>query len=170
MRESIKALKLGIEAEKQGLITYLGFARKTKDLTGKNMFIRLAMDEFDHMNTLEKQLESLLENRCWVKVAITKSEIEELIPKLKERDRETKGKSGAGELSALNTALDLEKKAIDFYKERQEKEKDPEAIAMYKRLVEMETSHYDIIQTEIDYIKGTGVWFGIPEFSSEEKP
>lgn len=169
MKESIKALKLGIEAEKEGLITYLRFARKTKDPTGKNMFIRLAMDEFDHMETLEKQLENLLENKCWAKVEIPKSEFEELVPKLEERDVETKGESGVGELSALNTALDLEKKAIDFYKERQDKEKDPEAIAMYKRLVEMETSHYDIIQAEIDYIKGTGVWFGIPEFSMEEK-
>lgn len=31
-------------------------------------------------------------------------------------------------------------------------------------LAEWEDSHYDLIMAQIDYIKNTGVWLGMPEF------
>ncbi|MDZ7378537.1 MAG: rubrerythrin, partial [candidate division KSB1 bacterium] len=46
--EVAKSLQTALAIEDQGLETYLKFARQTKDLTGKNMFIRLAMDEHEH--------------------------------------------------------------------------------------------------------------------------
>ena len=57
--EAIKALKTAIEVEDNGLVTFLKFARRTKDITGKNMFIRLAMDELEHRQILEKQLNKI---------------------------------------------------------------------------------------------------------------
>ena len=51
----IDNLRKAVEIEDNGLINYLKFARQTKDETGKNMFIRLAMDEHEHHIILEKQ-------------------------------------------------------------------------------------------------------------------
>jgi len=164
--ESINILKTGIEIEKNGISSYLDFAFHTKDETGKNMFITLAQDEFDHMITLENQLENFASQKTWVKREIPKSIIERLSPQLREIEKINSG-SGVGELSALKTALDFEKSSIEFYKEGRRKIFDKQAIEIFDRLLEMEESHYKLIQAEIDHIKGTGFWFGIKEFSLE---
>jgi rubrerythrin len=165
--DAVKILDLGIESEKTGLVSYLGFARNTKDLTGKNMFIRLAMDEFDHMVVLERQKDRLLEGKNWVKAEISRSEIEEIVPRLSQREVRTRGEEGQNELSALHTALELEERGIQFYERQAGAASSPDAKAMFERLAEMERAHFELIQAQIDYITGTGYWFGIREFSPE---
>jgi len=165
--EPIKALEIAINAEKQGLRTYQEFAYKTKDESGKNMFIRLAMDEFEHMSILEKQRESIQGKECWLSVKLEKSDIEKLTPALKTKIQKIKGTEGLDQMSALRTALDLEDRAIKFYREQAQVSIDPKAKDMYERLVKMEQAHYELIQAEIDYIEKTGFWFNIREFSLE---
>ena len=167
--EAIKALKTAIEVEDNGLVTFLKFARRTKDITGKNMFIRLAMDELEHRQILEKQLNKILEGGTWEAVEVPTSEIEQLRPAIREKQQRTRGESGLAEMDALNTALDLEKKAAAFFREKAEIIEEPEAKDLFVRLAEWEDAHYEIIQAELDSIKGTGFWFGIPEFQMDGK-
>ncbi len=165
--EPIKALEIAISTEKQGLKAYLDFAYQTKDQSGKNLFIRLASDEYDHMTILEKQRESIQEKECWISVKIAKSEIEKLMPGLKSKIQKVKGTEGLDQMSALKTALDMEDRAIKFYREQEQASTDPKAKDMYQRLVVMEKAHYELIQAEIDYIEKTGFWFDLREFSLE---
>jgi len=166
MEKAGEILKTGIEIEKNGIINYLDFAFKTKDVTGKNMFIRLAKDEYLHMEVLEKELDSIICNRVWVCEDIPESIIEKITPKIREIDK-TKTEEGMDELSALKTALDLEKKSIEFYNENKKNLNSPDAVKVFDRIIEMEESHYDLIQAEIDHIEQTGFWFGIREFTME---
>ena len=53
-------LKDAIKIEDDGLSSYLEFARKTENKTGKDLFIRLAMDEHQHRLILEDKLINLL--------------------------------------------------------------------------------------------------------------
>ncbi|MCX7785401.1 MAG: ferritin family protein [candidate division WOR-3 bacterium] len=165
--DAVKALETALEAEKQGLQTYLNFAYQTKDESGKNMFIRLASDEFEHMTILEKQKMSVAEKECWINVKIPSSEIEQLVPKIKEKTKRIRGSEGLDQLLALRTALELEDNAIKFYREQEQKSTDPKAKEMYRRLRKMEQAHYELIQAEIDYIEKTGFWFNLREFSLE---
>lgn len=166
MEKAIEILKMGIKIEKNGVANYLDFAFATKDSTGKNMFIRLAKDEYLHMEVLEKQLDSIMCNRTWVCEVIPESIIEKIAPTIRNVDK-TKGVEGMDELSALKTALDLEKRSIEFYNENKNYINDPEAIKIFDRIIDMEESHYDLLQAEIDHIEQTGFWFGIREFSLE---
>jgi rubrerythrin len=166
---SLKALQTAIEVEDNGIITFLKFARQTKETTGKNMFIRLAMDEHEHRRILEKQLHTFLENGQWEKIVIPPSELERLRPSIREKQHRTKGESGMAELDALNTALDLEKKTATFFREQAEVVTEPAAKDLFVRLAEWEEAHFDIIQAELDSIQGTGFWFGIPEFQMDGK-
>jgi len=166
---AIKALKTAIEIEDQGLFNFLKFARQTKDTTGKNMFIRLAMDEHEHRRIIEKQLANLMEGKPLVKVEIPKSEIERVAPTIREKQQKTRGESGLLEIDALNTALDLERKAAKFFREQANLVSDAEAKALFIRLAEWEDAHFDLIQAELDSIQGTGFWFGIPEFQMDGK-
>jgi rubrerythrin len=165
--DPIKALEIAISSEKTGLKTYLDFGYKTKDESGKNMFIRLASDEFEHMSILEKQRESIQEKECWITVKLAKSDIEKLIPEIKSKSAKIKGKEGLDQMSALRTALDLEDRAIKFYREQAQLSTDAKAKDMYEQLVKMEQAHYELLQAEIDYIEKTGFWFNLREFSLE---
>jgi rubrerythrin len=163
----LKALKTAIEAEKKSLDTYLGFALRTDDVSGKNMFIRLASDEFEHMNILERQTLSLKETGDWLSVEVERSEVEAVVPHLEDKDLKIRGTRGQDQVSALHVALNLEKKAAEFYRTQARKAPDNKARQMYGRLTAMEEAHYELLQAEIDNIARTGFWFGLREFSLE---
>ncbi len=166
MRNSdvIELLKKAIQLEKNGLKNYLKYARQTADIYGKNMFILLANDEFDHMTLLENVVADLDQHAPLKEVRIDLSAIEKVVPKLREKDVLTKGTEGQDQLSALRTAVNLERDSIELYEKIRDQAEDPEVKRIAQRLVEMEESHYELIQAEIDAILGTGFWFGYKEF------
>ncbi len=167
--ELVKILKTAIEVESNGLITYLEFARKTRDVSGKDMFVRLSMDEHEHRMILENVLHKLLDGEALGIIKIPVSEIEKVAPKIREKQYKTRGEGGLAETEALEIALDLEKKAAEFFSEKSKEVGNPEAKAMFLRLAEWENVHYDILQAELDSINKTGFWFDIPEFRLDGK-
>lgn len=162
--ELMKILRTAIEVEEKGFATFTRFAEETQDEHGKRMFRRLAEDEKEHRAILEKQLKHLSEGGGWQSIHIPKSEVERLIPSIRDKQKRTKGESGLGEVDALNTALDLERKAAQFFREKAEEVDDSQAKETFIRLAEWEDSHFELIMAELDSIKNTGLWFGIPEF------
>ncbi len=167
--EVVKSLQTALAIEDQGLETFLRFARQTRDLTGKNMFIRLAMDEHEHHRLIERQLRRVLEGQPVALEEIPKSEVERIAPTIREKQLKTKGEAGLAEVDALNTALDLERKAAAFFRQQADTTSNAEARAMFLRLAEWEDTHYDLIQAELDHINRTGFWLGIPEFQMDGK-
>jgi rubrerythrin len=162
------ALQKGIHSEKAALEAYLRFARNTKNISGKDMFIRLSQDELGHLNLLEKELDSLMTGKQWVKAVIKTSDIEELLPHIDSRQALVQaGEGSSDDLAALNMALEMERKAGAFYKKESSRAVDRNAKAMYARLAEMEEAHFNLIQAELDHIKDLGFWFGIQEFTLE---
>jgi len=101
--------------------------------------------------------------------AVEPSVIERLVPKLSDKSLQIRGTAGQHQLSALNTALDLEKSARTFYEEQSRLTKEEPARALFSRLVEMEAAHYALIQAEIDSIQLNGFWFGLREFTLESE-
>ena len=164
----LDALQKAIQSEKSALETYLKFARQTKNVSGKDMFLRLCQDELGHLNILEKELDTLMAGQKWVKAKFQPSDIEEILPHLASpKDLAPAGQGSSDDLAALNLALEMEKKASNFYKREGLKAEDKNAQAMYARLAEMEEAHYNLIQAELDHIKDVGFWFGIQEFTLE---
>jgi rubrerythrin len=166
-KELLKVLRGANESEKEALLTYLKFARQTKDIGGKNMFIRLATDEFGHMILLDNQITNVIAQKGWQSIEIDRSAVEPLLPKISQKDIQTMGKANATELSALETARALEQRAIDYYSANAKNTALPEIQTTFKRLAEMEEAHYTMIQAEIDNIKKTGFWFDTMEYSVE---
>ncbi len=162
--KAIELLKKAVQLEKNGLKNYLKYARQTADPYGKNMFILLANDEFDHMTLLENLVAKMDQQLPLNDVKLDLSAIEKVVPKLREKDVLTKGTEGQDQLSALRTAANLERDSIHLYENIRDQADDPEVKRIAQRLVEMEESHYELIQAEIDSILGTGFWFGYKEF------
>lgn len=166
MNEYLEALKTALDFEIRGARFYLDTARKVKDESGKNILIRLALDELDHYEILLKQRESLEKEGKWGSVEVKKSVIEKLLPKI-ERKQTGKGEYHISELDALEMALEQEKKSRDYYDEQAKKVESREAKEMFLRLRDMEEAHYTLIQAEIDHIRGYGFWMGFQEFDME---
>ena len=163
-QESLTALATALEAEKQSLRAYLRLAWDTRDASGKQMFIRLATDEFEHMRLLETWQDDRRPP-----ATVEPSTIERLVPRLSDKSLQIHGTDGQHQLSALNAALDLEKSARTFYEEQGRLTQDETARRLFSRLAEMEAAHYALIQAEIDSIQQTGFWFGLPEFTLESE-
>ncbi len=166
----LEALKLAMETEKRGLETYLNFAHQTGDETGKNMFILLARDELEHFEVLEKALSHLELSGRWADIEVRKSLVARVVPKLLGRDVRVKGKRGIDQVQALQAALDQERRSIELYRSQLATATDPSARKTFRKLMEMEEAHFDIIQAELDNITETGFWFQVPEFNLEEEP
>lgn len=162
--ELASILKTAVQVEENGFNTFTRFAKQTEHEHGKRVFQRLAQDELEHKGILESQLKNLSEGGSWQGIDIPQSSVEKLLPKIRDKEQRTKGQSGLGELEALNTALDLEKKTAQFFRDQADKVVDPEAKKLFIRLAEWEDAHYELIMAELDSIKNTGLWFGIPEF------
>ncbi len=162
--ELVRILKTAIEVENNGYATFSKFAKQTQDEHGQRIFQRLAKDEMEHREILEKQLKAVSEGAGWESVHVPKSEIEQLIPAVRDKEKRLKGESGLGELEALNTALDLERKAAQFFRDKADEVDNPKAKDLFIRLAEWEDAHFELIMAELDSIKNTGLWVGIPEF------
>jgi rubrerythrin len=163
----IEILKTAMEFELNGARFYLETARKVKDVSGKNILIRLALDELDHHNLLSLELDEIQNGKKWKKVKVKESVVEKIKPKLPKRIKEQKGNYVLAEVEALEIALEQEKKSMDYYKENARKINDPAAKDLLMRLAQMEEAHYTLIQTEIDNIRGYGFWMGFQEFDME---
>ncbi len=164
--ELMKALKTAYEAEKEGLRSYLKYAKQTKVATGKNMFIQLALDEIDHMDLIEKFMEKTLAGQPIEHVNIPKGRLSKFMPSTK--DLKFAEKSGLGDEEALKVALAHEEKAMKFYTEEAEKATDPKVKDFFQKLAEVEKKHFDIIKAEIDFMSQDGFWFDTQEFTVEE--
>lgn len=161
--ETAAALGTALEAEKQSLRGYLRLAWQTRDGSGKQMFIRLATDEFEHMRLIERW------RAGQPLVVIEQSDIERLVPRLSDKSRQIRGTNGQRQLDALNTALELERSAQAFYEEHARSAPPGPVRGAFTRLAAMEAAHYALIQAEIDNIQQTGFWFGLPEFTLESE-
>jgi rubrerythrin len=161
---------MAVVAEEQSLKKYLEFALGTKDESGKDMFVSLALDEFMHRHLLEQQAEELKGTGNCSGVEIHPTLIEKLLPSISDKSLLIKGREGQSELDALLTALSLETQARDFYIQEAETAGLEPVRELLRRLAQMEQAHADLIQAEIDYIQKTGFWFKFQEFTLEANP
>ncbi len=163
-KKLVSILETGIELEKKGLGAYLKFAHQTKSMTGKNMFVRLASDELEHMKILEKIRDAKLAGRAIRKPPLPMKEINAMLPKLGKKQFLKEADEGLSDINALKTALEMEKKSTNYYRKIAKQEKDPKIVELAEDLAKWEEFHYDLLQGEIDFIENSGFYFSLMEF------
>jgi rubrerythrin len=131
------------------------------------MFLKLALDEMKHREILESALKAQLEGGKCIFPEVEKNEIKKIVPDV-ESEIEKSSYLGQDDLAILMLGQKVEKNGIDYYKECIKNSWDEESRKMFSYLVRMEEEHYALIQTQIDYIEGTGYWLGIREFTLDD--
>jgi rubrerythrin len=164
----IEALQVALDTEKKGYLFYKVAAKSTRDPKGQEVFEHLAKDEIEHMGVIATIFESLTNNEP----SIT---YEEAVAKYGETPKEkiifpdapVEAQEDFDDLKALEEALDFEKKAVQFYAKQAREADGEKARAFYQSLIEIEESHVQIIQAELDSLMGAGIWLGFQEISLE---
>ncbi|MCC7573791.1 MAG: ferritin family protein [Candidatus Methanofastidiosum sp.] len=165
--QKVKIIETAIEAEKETLRTYIKSAIKVSNAVGKDMFLKLALDEIKHREILEIALKAQMEGGKCIFPEVEKSEVIKIVPDV-EKEIEKTSYLGQDDLAILMLAQKVEKNGIEYYKQCIKDSWDEESKKMFSYLVRMEEEHFALIQTQIDYIGGTGYWLGIREFTLDD--
>jgi rubrerythrin len=162
-----EAIQIAIQLEKDGRQFFEKAAEETKNELGKKMFLKLASDEVRHLVTFEKMFKSLADPKTW-KELLKEAPPRERMPYFSEKaESRSPVEKGAGEVEALRQALEVERKAIDFFKKVAEQAGDPEASRIFETIAQEEVTHYDLIQAQIDSVTNAGFWFDVGEFKMD---
>jgi rubrerythrin len=164
----VEALQVALDTEKKGYMFYKIAAKSSKDPKGQEVFEHLAKDEIEHMGVIATVFESLTNDEPWMTY-------EEAVIKYGETPKEKiifpdvpeDAQEDFDDLKALEEALEFEKKAVQFYTTQAQAAEGEKAQAFYQSLIEIEESHVQIIQAELDSLMGAGIWLGFQEISLE---
>ncbi|MDF1535291.1 MAG: ferritin family protein [bacterium] len=165
----VEALQIAMDTEKKGCKFYRIAAKSSSDPQAREVFKHLADDEIEHMGAFATLYESLLNDEPWMTYEEAAARFGDTPPEdIIFLEVPEEAQEGFDDLKALEEALEFEKKAVAFYTERAEAEKEGKARAFYRSLVEIEGAHVQIVQAEIDSLSGSGFWLGYQEISLED--
>jgi rubrerythrin len=143
-----KALEAALDFERKGEKIYRETASKTKNPLVARTFMYLAEQELNHINEIKGYMEKEKIELKGDTLAETKKFFSTTISKFKE-----KALLSDNDLRAHETALELEQKSYNFYKEQAGQAHDPKLKKLFRFLMEQENAHYMLIQKAYDYIK-----------------
>jgi rubrerythrin len=151
----IEALKVAMNLEEEGLKFYREMGDKTKKLTVKATFSRLAKDEVEHFNTFEKlhrELSGKLSPTGWVLDEELRSYLGSVIETGVFYDASYLPKATIKTLSERDAFLigaQAEKDSILFFTEASQKSTNPSSRKAFLWILEEEKKHLAILNEEI---------------------
>ena len=163
-----KAINTAVEYEVRVREVYVEALDEATDKVGRRIFKLLADEEDRHVKYLESKLASWKEDgrlsaddldTAVPSAELVQAEVAKLDKAMEPQDR-------SREVAMLEKAREVEKETTDFYA-RLVKDLPGEASGFFKRFMEIEQGHLEIVQAEIDALNGLGYWFDMPEFNLE---
>jgi rubrerythrin len=169
-REVEDAIKGAIKLEIDGKEFFNHAADIAQSERGKKMFQWLANEEVRHLEVFGKLFSSILKGEDWKKY-VDSAGIGGEVPLIKrlEESLKAQGDKAKGEIEALRIGMELERNAIDFFRDAASKAGDPKAAGIFTKISEEEEFHYDILQGQLDSVTRSGFWLGSAEFQMDGK-
>lgn len=137
-KETLDAIMRALELEKETFDFYTTAEQKTFHPEGKRIFQWLAKSEEEHYLRLTELYKSLSDGGRWVFYGGQTITI----------DTEGADRSGfdTGDVEALEIAMDIEKKGIDFFDDLASRTTDPNGKKMLEALRDEEKEHLRVIE------------------------
>ncbi len=70
----------------------------------------------------------------------------------------------SGEYATLEYAIDLEKRAYDYFKKASENAKNVRLKELFENIAKEEEMHKELLEAERNYLHKSGIWFDYQEF------
>ena len=165
-----EALLSALEYERKVRDHYRAAADRAQDERAVAFFRLMAGEEDRHVAYLEHLLETWRSDRVVADVRITTaapraSWVKEGLRKIGKSSKT--GVHRAYGVEHLEAALRLEQEVSDHYRSLVRQVDRADARALFRRFLEIEDGHTALVRAELDYVTGTGHFFGIREFTLE---
>ena len=157
-----------IKLEINGREFFTRAAESTDNSLGRKMFQRLAQEEVKHLDAFSHLFSSVIKSADWKKL-VKKEELEGKSPVIEELALRMKKAAGKSDLEALSIGMELEQKAIEFFKNTAEGSSNPEVKEIFEKIAEEERFHYDLLQAQHDSLTNSGFWLDSAEFQMDGK-
>jgi rubrerythrin len=159
--QTIEAVKTAVQMEIDGKEFYLQAAQASLNNLGKKLFTQLAAEEDLHRQKFEAIFEAIQARKPWPEVHITLDGGKHLQTLFASASKNVQ--SSVSELEAVQTAMAMEKKTRDFYRDRGKKASFEAEKDYYRALEQQEAAHHAALLDYYEYMKDPAAWFTVKE-------
>ena len=142
LTSAIDAVRTAIITEIKGLELYQTAATKAEDPDAKRMFEMLAEEERRHKAFLEVHYASLVKSGEWAATELKPLDEEKVEEFILDESFRRSLRRGTFEIAVVSIAVDLEAKAVAFYKEVATTSEDPGTRTVFEHLARWEEGHH----------------------------
>jgi rubrerythrin len=164
---TLKAIEVALENEIQERNFYLKHGRMTKNPVGKEMFQRIAEDENEHYERLQKIHRELSSNGTWpetVSASIQGTNVMGILHTMK-KTFSAIPPSDRDDIEAVRIAIDFEIKGYTFYSSLAYNAATDGEKNFFRMLASMEREHSQSLKETLQYFEDPAIWF-----AEREKP
>jgi len=157
----LEGLQHAIQMETDGKEYYLKTSQQTHNEPGKKLLQSLAAEEDNHLRTIVQIYDTIKNRKGWPDTHFQPDAgrwLRTVFMKALEAGS-TAVKSPAGELRAVETAMDMENKTLDFYAGQSKQAVFKEEKEFYELLAGEEREHHLILLDYYEYLKNPAGWF-----------
>jgi len=168
----IELVRTALDLERGGEHFYRHLAELTQNPGGKAMFLRLAAEEAKHVDESHALFAALVGEEEWQRLSNPEAERahpSQIVADLEATVLQRGHAVVADDTQALRMAMELERRAIEMFKEMANHTTDPAVIDLIGKLVQEECFHYDSLQAQLDSVLNVGMWLDQPEFRMDGK-
>jgi rubrerythrin len=159
--KTLEAVKIAIQMEIEGKTFYQKASEASKNELGNKLFHQLALEEDLHRKRFEDIYKKIQAKNAWPEVDLSADHGKEL--KGLFTVATDKIKASASELEAVQTAMDMENKTRDFYREQAKTATVKAEKSYYETLVVIEGTHHAVLYDYFEYLKDPAGWFTMKE-------
>jgi rubrerythrin len=157
----LKALKTAIQMEIDGKKYYQKAGKTSSNDLGRKLFQSLALEEDIHRRKFVSIFQALQAQDAWPEVDFTPhkgKELRSLFAEAAESVAVT-----PGELEAVETAMGMENKTLDFYTQQAGQSSLEIEKKYYSLLAGEESAHHAVLYDYFEYLKDPAGWFTMKE-------
>ena len=159
--KTLDALRIAIQMEIDGKEYYLKASQESSNELGKKLLQSLAAEENIHRQKFEEIYDAIRNKKAWPATDFQPDGGKRLRT-IFVRATEEMGsdiKALATELEAVQTAMDMENKSYDLYKDRSQTATYDTERDFYQTLAAEEREHHLILLDYYEYLKDPAGWF-----------
>ena len=150
------ALELTLAVERRGYSFYTHASKKTQDTGGRRMFLQLAEEESEHLERLQGEYRTLMEENEWLRrepsrLPASRKIAGEIFPQRKLLQMEVSDETT--HLEALGIAIDLERKSHHFFNNFARQLEDLRGRKVFRDFAREERSHLEGLLEEYESLK-----------------
>ena len=156
--KTLDILKMAILMEKRGFAFYTTVAEQTSDSEISNVFKTMAAEESIHVKFLSEQFLSFEKNQEFTCPNLQDQTADGIANMVLSGEVKNRIAAAGFEAAAISAAIDMEKKAIDFYSTQAETATDPNEKILYNWLSDWEKGHLKILN-DLDNELKEKIWY-----------